>query len=115
MKSGTGTVNGQTNTSAWFNNRTINLQGTYEDDGSGIKYVKYQIDSASEKSIPSEGTYNTNITLADNITSATLKIWAVDAAGNELEIGDAGYKSYSLKLDTTAPTITIDGDDGSIK
>ncbi len=108
LKSGTGKINGKTNTSAWFNNRTINLEGTFEDDASGVKYVYYKVGDV-EQQLPSDGTYNRNITLGENVNSTTIEIWAEDNAGNKITNEDTNdYQSYTLRIDTTAPVIELE-------
>ena len=109
LKTGTGKINGKTNANAWFNNRTINLSGTFEDDASGIQSVIYKVGNKDDQTLPSNGEYNTNITLDNDVNSTTVKIWAIDKAGNVITSDDEdNYQSYTLKLDTMAPTIDLD-------
>ncbi len=92
-----GKVGGKTSTVDWFKDDTLNIEGTFTDDGTKVSYIKYQIGSGTIKSLPSTGSYNTNVTgfaTGEN----TLYIWAVDEAENE-----SVKQEYTVKIDKTAP------------
>lgn len=113
-----GTAGGSSNAETWLNTRTVNISGSFEDPstgsgstaiaGSGVSTIKYQVGSAAEQSLPtSDGSYDKTISLANTVTQETIKVWAVDAAGNEIPTTDTtNRKSYTIKIDTTAPTLT---------
>lgn len=113
-----GTAGGSSNAETWLNTRTINISGSYTDpetgsgenaiDGSGVSTIKYQVGSAAEQSLPtSDGSYDKTISLANSVTQETIKVWAVDAAGNEIsETDTTNRKSYTIKIDTAAPSLT---------
>lgn len=104
-----GTVGGSTATDGWFNTRTINIAGNFEDiGGSGVTSIYYKIADSDSVVIPTtDGSYNRNITIPEDATNPiTLNIWARDAAGNEISSTDSGYKAYTLNIDSTTPTLT---------
>ncbi len=113
-----GTAGGSSNAETWLNTRTVNISGSFTDPftgsgstaiaGSGVSTIKYQVGSAVEQSLPtSDGSYDKTISLANTVTQETIKVWAVDAAGNEIPATDTtNRKSYTIKIDTTAPTLT---------
>ena len=120
-----GTVGGLSSTSAsqWFNDRTINIAGSFTDTytntsvtpnvvetGSGVNTVIYQIGDAAVVEIPTtDESFDKNIQIpADAENPVSLKIWAKDVAGNEIEATDTDdYKVYSINIDTTAPSSEI--------
>ena len=108
-----GTVGGKTDTNAWFNSRTLNIAGSFTDpatgtgqnavNGSGVNYVYYLIgsDENNKVALPTtDSTYNTNITITGDSSTASLSIWASDAAGNE-----STRKTYTLQLDADVPEV----------
>ena len=104
-----GMVGGSTATDGWFNTRTINIAGNFEDiGGSGVTSIYYKIADSDSVVIPTtDGSYNRNITIPEDATNPiTLNIWARDAAGNEISSTDSGYKAYTLNIDSTTPTLT---------
>ena len=113
-----GTAGGSSNSETWLNTRTVNISGSYTDPatgsganaiaGSGVSTIKYQVGSAAEQSLPtSDGSYDKTISLANSVTQETIKVWAVDAAGNEIpETDTTNRKSYTIKIDTAAPSLT---------
>lgn len=109
-------------TTEWLSDKTIKLSGRVSDGtGSGVTSINYKVGNVS-RSIPvKQGEnatyvdYNTNIDLLDfigeNDSQANLKIWATDAAGNEIDITSSEnsintYKEYDLQIDSTPPVIT---------
>ena len=113
-----GTAGGSSNAETWLNTRTINISGSYTDPatgsganaiaGSGVSTIKYQVGSTAIQSLPtSDGSYDKTISLANSVTQETIKVWAVDAAGNEIPATDTtNRKSYTIKIDTAAPSLT---------
>jgi len=90
----------------WFDATTLNIFGKFEDTttGSGVKTIWYKLGNADDVSIATtDGTYNTNIQGFAAGTN-TLKIWAVDAAGNQSD-----EITYTVKVDTIAPDLTESG------
>jgi hypothetical protein len=115
---GSGTINGNAN-ATWFNTRTLNISGNFTDPytgsvtGSGVNEIKYRVDTATStgtvQTLPTtNGSYNTNVNLDDYIsttaTTATIKIWAKDAAGNEMDA--SSYQTYTVNVDTSGPEIS---------
>lgn len=109
-------------TTEWLSDKTIKLSGRVSDGtGSGVTSINYKVGNVS-RSIPvKQGEnatyvdYNTNIDLlefiGENDSDANLKIWATDAAGNEIDITSAGnaantYKEYDLQIDSAPPVIS---------
>ena len=97
---GSGTTN-------WFNNTTVNLNGTFTDDESGVASVKYQLKKGTgsygtEQTVASDGAFSTNIKDLAAGTN-TIKVWAVDKAGNASTAAE-----YTVKVDGVAPVITSD-------
>ena len=92
-------------TTKWFNNTTVNLNGTFTDDGSGVASVRYQLKKGSGnydtvQIVASDGVFSTNI---KNLAAGTntIKVWAVDTAGNSSEAIE-----YTVKVDAETPVIT---------
>ena len=99
-----------TGTTVWFNNTTVNLNGTFTDlQGSGITAVKYQVKKAgdaaygTEQTVASDGSYSANI---KDLTAGTntIKVWAVDAVGNE-----SSAEEYTVKVDIVPPELAESG------
>ena len=94
-------------TTKWFNNTTVNLNGTFTDDGSGVASVRYQLKKGSGnydtvQIVASDGLFSTNIKDLAAGTN-TIKVWAVDTAGNSSEA-----KEYTVKVDAKTPVITAE-------
>ena len=95
------------NTTKWFNNTTVSLSGTFTDtNGSGVASVKFAVkkagasDYAAEQTIASDGAYTANVKGLAAGTN-TIKVWAVDTAGNA-----STATEYTVKVDDKAPSIT---------
>ncbi|MBR3645196.1 MAG: hypothetical protein IKN54_02160, partial [Lachnospiraceae bacterium] len=108
-----GTVGGKTDTNAWFNTRTLNIAGSFTDpatvtgqnavNGSGVNYVYYLIGNNEDDKVAlptTDSTYNTNITITGDSSTASLSIWASDAAGNESK-----RQTYTLQIDADVPEV----------
>ena len=96
------------NITKWFNSTTVNMNGTFTDDASGVKSVRYNVLKAGDsdyadtniKTIASDGTYTENVKgLAAGINK--IKVWSVDTAGNA-----SAAVEYTIQVDATAPTIS---------
>lgn len=99
---------GNVDTSSWFKASTLNIKGSFSDEGgSGAKTIKYQVKpgnktALAEKSVPSkDGGFDINVSGFENGTN-TLWIWAVDDVGNESVKGTG----YTIQVDSQAPTFT---------
>lgn len=88
--------------STWFNNETLNINGTFTDEGgSGVSAILYTLDSGTEQEIPTtDGTFNTNIA-GFTTGSHTLKVRAKDKVGNY-----SGTSPYTIKVDMSQPVIS---------
>ena len=92
-------------TTKWFNNTTVNLNGTFTDDGSGVASIKYQLKKGSgsygsAQTVASDGAFSTNIKDLAAGTN-TIKVWAVDTAGNASTVAE-----YTVKVDAETPVIS---------
>ena len=90
---------------AWYKDTTLNITGSFSDDGSGVSTIYYRVGAAGELQSLSttNGSYSTSVSgfaAGENV----LKVWAEDAAGNPMAETDA--KTYTVHIDSKAPEIT---------
>lgn len=104
----TNTTSLGTNTTVWFKNQTVNLNGNFTDaGGSGVASVKYQVKKAGEnttygavQTVASDGEFSVNVKDLANGTNY-IKVWSVDTVGNA-----SAAEEYTVKVDDKAPLIS---------
>ncbi|MBR3645400.1 MAG: hypothetical protein IKN54_03190, partial [Lachnospiraceae bacterium] len=86
----------------WFNNETLNINGTFTDaGGSGVSAILYTLDGGTEQEIPTtDGTFNTNIAGFETGTH-TLVVRAKDKVNNYSD-----PIPYTIKVDMLQPVIS---------
>ena len=99
-----------TSTTTWFNNTTVNLNGTFTDtDGSGVAAVKYKLNNGTEQTVTSTGEFSIPV---KNLAAGTntITVWAVDSlwatvASTEKDYHKSDVVTCTVKVDTEAPEI----------
>lgn len=99
------------NTTVWFKNTTVNLNGTFTDEGgSGVSKIWYQVKKQDEtaygtaSSVASDGEFSFNVKdLKEGINK--IKIWAEDGVGNP----SSDEAEYIVKIDSKLPEVVSEG------
>lgn len=98
-----------TTTGGWYNSSagavSVSLSAA-DNGGSGVKSLEYSTDGGNSWS-----TYSSSLSYtADGIY--TIQYRATDNAGNVEKNADGSYKSVTIKIDKTPPTVTLGAADG---
>ena len=102
-------------TATWYNSTSLQFSGYYTEEGSGIKYIEYELYEAGSDVAKTSSTFTTSdkgsyesfeATLSGFIASNSANkvvFTPVDKAGNR---GDS--KEFEIHVDCSSPTISVD-------
>jgi hypothetical protein len=98
----THTLSPQPNAAGWNKEEEVTLSAT--DNASGVKEISYSINGGATQ------TYNSTekiIVISEGVS--TISYYATDKAGNQ----ESPAKTFTVKLDKSAPILDIDNSDGT--